>query len=204
MELLLENEFWNKIEQNKLQYDAYEQYIYNENYLNGSSSNDNLYEYNNNLFVYSFSAKSYDLYDPIFFQNMLDGNVEKDVYYQYEQKVFDFICSFYQNDCYTYFFGEKLGNIAPYRDFPAPVKSENYFNKNLDEGIIKLDSYFGDFLFLLLREVYHCDLIFVKSHIIIQLSGLHGHLISGKCLNRNDEKMFFEYLEEFQKYKNTD
>ncbi len=196
----MESEFWKKICERNLEYKDYEKFIYNNHYLKNCHSNESIYEYNKSFNTYFFSAKAFTLYDTVFFQSMIDGDIEKDTYLHYERNIFNFVSLFNKNDCYTYFFGDRLNDIEVYKEFESGIESERFFDKNLNERIIKLDGYFNDFLLLLLREVYNCDLIFSKSKIIIQLSGLHGILISEKKFKKNEIVSFLQYLEEFEEY----
>ena len=181
------NRFWNKVNNEDVNLNDIEEYIYSSEYLsiqNPIEINKINSVYNTKLVHYIFETEKYQRekdYREIFFQGYLDGKIDKNEYYNAENSFKDFIkyLSHISNVYIYYDFLASIENSYPFQNssdvnfsLDFIKKTQGKFTKIIDEFQLEQVS------ILFAREIVCGFIVLDAIKSVLICSGMHGCILS--------------------------
>ena len=181
------NRFWNKVNNEDVNLNDIEEYIYSSEYLNIQNPiefNEINSVYNTKLVHYIFETEKYQRekdYREIFFQGYLDGKIDKNEYYNAENSFKEFI---------KYLF--HISNVYVYYDFLASIENNYPFQNSIDvnfslDFIKETQGKFTKIVdkfqleqvsMLFAREIVYGFIVLDAIKSVLICSGMHGCILS--------------------------
>ena len=186
------NRFWNKVNNEDVNLNDIEEYIYSSEYLNIQNPiefNEINSIYNTKLVHYTFETEKYQReedYREIFFQGYLDGKIDKNEYYNAENSFKEFI-KYLSNvsNVYVYYdFLASIENSYPFRNSSDVNFSLDFIKETQGKFTKIIDKFQLEQISILFAREIVCGFIVldaIKSVLIC--SGMHGCILSVDDLN---------------------
>lgn len=186
------NRFWNKVNNEDVNLNDIEEYIYSSEYLNIQNPiefNKINSVYNTKLVRYIFETEKYQRekdYREIFFQGYLDGKIDKNEYYNAENSFKEFIkyLSHVSNVYVYYDFLASIENSYPFRNSSDVNFSLDFIKETQGKFTKIIDKFQLEQISILFAREIVCGFIVldaIKSVLIC--SGMHGCILSVDDLN---------------------
>lgn len=181
------NRFWNKVNNEDVNLNDIEEYIYSSEYLNIQNPiefNEINSVYNTKLVHYIFETEKYQRekdYREIFFQGYLDGKIDKNEYYNAENSFKEFIK-----------YLSHISNVYVYYDFLASIENNYPFQNSIDvnfslDFIKETQGKFTKIVdkfqleqvsMLFAREIVYGFIVLDAIKSVLICSGMHGCILS--------------------------
>lgn len=181
------NRFWNKVNNEDVNLNDIEEYIYSSEYLNIQNPiefNKINSVYNTRLVHYIFETEKYQRekdYREIFFQGYLDGKIDKNEYYNAENSFKEFIkyLSHISNVYVYYDFLASIENSYPFQN-SSDVNFSLDFIKETQGKFTKIVDKFQleQVSMLFAREIVYGFIVLDAIKSVLICSGMHGCILS--------------------------